>query len=57
VPWGSHIYAKVIAFNVYGDSQESQVGNGAIILTYPDAPVNVQELYAGRSATTLGLQW
>jgi hypothetical protein len=55
--WGSEINAKVIAFNLYGDSTESDVGNGAIILTNPDAPVNLIEVYAERSATSLGLSW
>ena len=57
LPWGSSIYVKVIAYNNYGDSLESSVGNGAIILTNPDAPVNVIEVYSERTATTLGLTW
>ena len=58
LPWGSSIYVKVIAYNNYGDSLESSVGNGAIIiLTNPDAPVNVIEVYSERTATTLGLMW
>lgn len=55
--WGSSIYAKVIAYNLYGDSAESLVGNGAIILVVPDAPVNLIEVYAERTATALGLTW
>jgi hypothetical protein len=39
--WGSSIYAKVIASNVYGDSPESNEGNGAIITTNPDPPINL----------------
>jgi len=46
LPWGSSIYAKVIAINYYGASVESDAGNGAIILTYPDAPVSVAEDYS-----------
>jgi hypothetical protein len=34
--WGSSIFAKVIATNIYGDSLESEEGNGAIITTTPD---------------------
>lgn len=41
LPWGSSIYAKVTAVNVYGNSLESVEGNGAKILTVPDAPVNL----------------
>jgi hypothetical protein len=57
LPWSSSIYAKFIAFNVYGDSLESDVGNGAVIMTYPDKPLLLQEVYAERTSTTLGLQW
>jgi hypothetical protein len=56
-PWGSSIYAKVRAYNLYGYSAESDLGNGAIILTYPDAPINVQETIASRTATSISLSW
>ncbi len=55
--WGSSIYAKVTAFNLYGSSLESESGNGAIILTNPDAPVNLVEDYSQRTATSLGFTW
>lgn len=55
--WGSGVYVKVVATNIYGDSIESDIGNGAMILTYPDAPVSLAELYSERTATSLGLQW
>jgi hypothetical protein len=38
IPWGAHIYAKIIAMNAYGHSEISEEGNGAQIITYPDAP-------------------
>jgi len=57
LPWGSSVYVKVVAYNLYGDSAESIVGNGAVILTIPDAPTNLIQVYAHRSATTLGLTW
>ena len=41
LPWGSSIFAKIIAVNNYGPSTASPVGNGAVILTIPDAPLNV----------------
>jgi hypothetical protein len=41
LPWGSSIYVTVIATNAYGDSNDQLPGNGAIILTYPDTPVNL----------------
>lgn len=46
LPWGSSVYAKVIAINIYGDSTESLAGNGAVIVTTPDAPINVAEDYS-----------
>lgn len=57
LPWGADVYAKVIAINVYGASQESDAGNGAAIITYPDAPINLSEDYSLRTATAIGLQW
>jgi hypothetical protein len=57
LPWGSSIYAKVIAYNVYGDSDESLPGNGAIILTNPDAPVTLVETVASRAATAITFSW
>jgi hypothetical protein len=35
----------------------SPTGNGAVILTNPDAPLNFVEVYADRTATSLGLSW
>lgn len=39
--WGDEVYAKVTASNVYGSSTTSLEGNGAVILTVPDAPVSL----------------
>jgi hypothetical protein len=55
--WGSSIYAKVIAINSYGNSDESLEGNDGIITTTPDVPTSVIEVYADRSKSTLGLTW
>jgi hypothetical protein len=46
LPWSSHVYAKVIATNLYGDSTESTEGNGAIIVAVPDKPVSLAEDYS-----------
>jgi type II secretory pathway component GspD/PulD (secretin) len=35
----------------------SAVGSGAILITYPDAPISLVENYSSRSATSLGLTW
>ena len=55
--WGSSVHAKVVAYNVYGDSDESPVGNGAIILTSPDPPVNLAEVVALRAADSITVSW
>ncbi len=34
--WGTSVYAKIVAKNVYGSSLESSAGNGALITTTPD---------------------
>jgi hypothetical protein len=38
LPWGSSVHATVMATNVIGDSLASADGNGAVILTVPEAP-------------------
>lgn len=48
--WGDSIHAKVKATNIVGESEYSEVGNGAIILTIPDAPLN---LVSVESETTM----
>lgn len=57
LPWGSSIWAKVIATNLYGDSAQSEEGNGALISTTPDAPINLAEDYILRTKSTLGITW
>lgn len=42
--WGSSISAVVVAYNQYGNSLTSFLGNGAVILTNPDAPLNLAEV-------------
>ena len=55
--WGASVFAKVVAINSYGNSLESSAGNGAVITTNPDQPTNLQEVYAQRTKSTLGLSW
>jgi hypothetical protein len=55
--WGSSVYAKVLATNIYGNSEESPEGNGANLITEPFAPVNLAEVYALRTPTEIGLEW
>ena len=46
-----------MATNTYGDSLVSAKGNGAVILTIPDAPTFLSENYQLRTANNLGLTW
>jgi hypothetical protein len=39
--WGSSIFVKVSANNMIGSGPFSVAGNGAIMLTIPDAPINL----------------
>ena len=55
--WGSSVYATVFATNIVNPSSTSNVGNGAIIVTNPDAPLNLVNVPAITSATTIGLSW
>jgi hypothetical protein len=57
LPWGSNIHAKVVATNLYGDSIESEVGNGALMITFPDAPINFSEDLSKRTASSIGFTW
>lgn len=55
--WGASIFAKVKATNIIGDSGTSIEGNGAVILTNPDAPVSLSNVVATTSATTIAMTW
>jgi hypothetical protein len=55
--WGDSVYAKVLATNIYGNSLVSDEGNGAIITTTPDRPLNLAEDTLQRTKSTLGLTW
>lgn len=57
LPWGSSVYAKVAAINIKGASVFSIEGNGAVILTIPDSPLNLQNNAAVTSATQIGVTW
>lgn len=57
LPWGSHVYAKVIAYNIYGDSMTSEAGFEAIILTVPNAPKDLSETTSARSENSITFTW
>jgi hypothetical protein len=55
--WGTSVFAKVVAVNLYGNSEESTAGNGGIIKITPGAPTNLAEVYEQKSKSTIGLTW
>ena len=55
--WGNHVFAKVAAINIFGISVVSLEGNGAKIITYPDAPILLAEESTRRTPTGLTLTW
>lgn len=57
LPWGASVHAKIVAYNYYGSSVASAVGNGAVILTLPDAPVSLLETVASRTASSITFTW
>jgi len=56
LPWGTSVYAKVLAINARGESQLSQEGNGALLLRAPDAPVLI-EVPELTTSTEIGFSW
>ena len=54
---GETVDAKVIAYNKYGSSGVSVVGNGATIIAVPEAPVNLRSDGSVTSASVIGLIW
>lgn len=54
---GDSIHAKIIASNIKGASIESDTGSGALIITVPDAPININEDEVERTSSTLGISW
>lgn len=55
--WGDSVWAKVVATNDYGTSIESYAGNGALLLTKPDAPINLAEDASLRTADSITITW
>lgn len=45
------------AANVIGNSLNSNEGNGAVILTFPDAPTNLANTVATTSASVIAMTW
>ncbi len=57
LPWGSSVFANVLATNIIGSSGASPGGNGAIILITPDSPRNLTNVPSITTATQIGLTW
>ncbi len=55
--WGNKIYAKVVAYNIYGYSEDSPISNPTVLITNPDAPINLKENTLARSFTQISLVW
>ena len=55
--WGTSVLAKVKTLNIVGHSPYSFVGNGAILLNGPSAPLNFAENRALTTSFTIGLVW
>ena len=51
LPWGSSVFATVLATNIIGSSGTSLAGNGAVILITPDAPRNLRNVPAITTAS------
>jgi hypothetical protein len=57
LPWGSSVFVKVNAINIVGTSNYSTAGNGAIILTQPDSPLNLAYNKSISGSTQIALYW
>ncbi len=49
LPWGSPVFATIIATNKYDNSSVSEPGSGGRIITYPDAPIYLTENLSQRT--------
>ena len=51
------IYAKIIAYNLYGDSPFSEPSNGGLVKLVPDAPLSLTNDPAITNAFTIRFTW
>lgn len=56
-PWGASIWVRVLATNVIGSSEFSEAGNGAILLSVPGAPTDLNDLPETTTGFQIGLSW
>ena len=52
---GDSVYAKVVAYNIYGDSVSSDAGNGATIVLVPNPPVSLADNTTVTNAFVIGI--
>ena len=57
IEWATSVWATVQAHNSYGSSGVSEQGNGAIIVTIPDAPVNLRNDFEVSTANQIKIMW
>jgi hypothetical protein len=55
--WGVSVYARVAAINLVGQSGWSDDGNGAVLLTLPNAPFNLVDVPAVTNKDQIRLSW
>jgi hypothetical protein len=57
ITFGSSVWARVSATNIIGSTEFSPAGNGAILLTTPDSPVNLANVPSITTGSRIGLTW
>jgi hypothetical protein len=55
--WGSSIWAKITVTNIIGTTAYSAPGNGAIMLTSSDAPLELKNVPEITTGSQIGLIW
>jgi hypothetical protein len=55
--WGSSIWAKISVTNIIGTTSYSPPGNGAIMLTSSDAPLDLENVPEITTGSQIGLIW
>jgi len=55
--WGEKVYAKIIAYNIYGESVFSPLSNPTTLMYNPDPPVSLTENTSLRSFFDVTFVW
>lgn len=55
--WGATVVGRVQAINIYGNSAFSISGGSGVLITNPDPPISLAEIFSSRTATTLRISW